>query len=56
MYVLGITYFVGCCLGPLAWTCGHSGFDQCSDNVTSAAYLAGDLLSKNLFVVLAVTP
>ena len=51
---LGLTYFVGCSAGPLAWTCGHSGFDECSDTVTSAVYLAGDLLSKNLFVILAV--
>ena len=52
--VLGLTYFVGCSAGPLAWICGHSGSDQCSDATTSAAYLAGDLLSKNLFVILAV--
>ena len=51
--VLGLTYFVGCSAGPLAWICGHSGSDQCSDATTSAAYLAGDLLSKNLFVILA---
>jgi bacteriorhodopsin len=52
--VLGLTYFVGCTLAPIAWSCGHSGVDLWSDEVTSAAYLAGDLLSKNLFVVLAV--
>ena len=30
--------------------CGHSGFDQCSEDVTGAAYLAGDLLSKVLVI------
>lgn len=51
---LGLAYFAGCGLAPIAWTCGHSGSDVCNEDATGAAYLAGDLLSKNLFVILAV--
>ena len=52
--VFGLAYFVGCSLGLLAWTCGHSGFDFCNDTATAPLYLAGDLLSTNIFVILAV--
>ena len=37
---LGLAYFAGCGLAPIAWTCGHSGFDVCNEDATGAAPLS----------------
>ena len=48
-------FFLGWVVFPIVWTIGHSGTNHVSDYACSIVQMFGDLLSKNLFIVLAVT-
>jgi hypothetical protein len=51
---LGVFFFIGWGVFPIAWTFGHSGLDMVDGLVTGTVYLIGDILAKNLFVITAV--